>query len=85
MDSRAPRGGRRGFTLTELLTVIGLLAVLAALFLPVVGRVRATAASAAPRPVADDQNGALSRASPLSRAAASARPTSFSSTSDFPA
>jgi prepilin-type N-terminal cleavage/methylation domain-containing protein len=46
MDSRAPGGGRRGFTLTELLTVLGLLALLAALFLPVVGRVRATAAAA---------------------------------------
>jgi len=36
----------RGFTLTELLTVVGLIALIAALLLPVVGRVRATAAAA---------------------------------------
>lgn len=52
MDDRAsPRwhGGRchRGFTLTELLTVLGLVALLIALFLPIVGRVRTTAAAAA--------------------------------------
>ena len=48
MDGRAPGRCRRGgFTLTELLTVVGLVALLVALFLPVLSRVRATAASAA--------------------------------------
>lgn len=46
IEGRAPGGRTRGFTLTELLTVIGLIALLAALFLPVVGRVRAAASAA---------------------------------------
>jgi len=46
MVGRAPGGHRRGFTLTELITVVGLIALLVALFLPVVGRMRAAAASA---------------------------------------
>ena len=46
MEGRAPLPCQRGFTVVELLTVLGLVALLAALFLPVVARVRATAASA---------------------------------------
>ena len=46
MDGGAPGRCQRGFTLTELLTVIGLVALLVALFLPVLSRVRATASSA---------------------------------------
>lgn len=47
MEGRAPVWClRRGFTLVELLTIVGLAALLIALFLPVVGRVRVAAASA---------------------------------------
>ena len=46
MGARAPGRWSHGFTLTELLTVIGLVALLVALFFPVASRVRATAASA---------------------------------------
>jgi prepilin-type N-terminal cleavage/methylation domain-containing protein/prepilin-type processing-associated H-X9-DG protein len=46
MDGRAPGRCNRGFTLVELLTVVGLVALLVALFLPVAGRMRATARSA---------------------------------------
>ncbi len=48
---RLPRGRHArfaaGFTLTELLTVVGLVALIAALMLPVIGRVRTAAAAAA--------------------------------------
>ena len=47
MEGRAPARCQRGFTIVELLTVVGLIALLVALFLPVVGRVRTAAASAA--------------------------------------
>jgi prepilin-type N-terminal cleavage/methylation domain-containing protein/prepilin-type processing-associated H-X9-DG protein len=46
MDGRAPGGRSRGFTLTELITVLGLVALLVALFLPVVGRMRSAAGAA---------------------------------------
>ena len=43
----ATESRRRAFTLTELLIVVGLIALLAALLLPVVGRMRSTAAAVA--------------------------------------
>ena len=46
MDGPARQKCSRGFTLAELLTVFGLVAMLVALFLPVFGRVRAAAAAA---------------------------------------
>lgn len=46
MEGRAPSRCHRGFTVVELLTVIGLIVLLVALFLPVVSRVRTAAASA---------------------------------------
>ena len=47
MDGHAPAPCKPGFTLVELLTVLGLVALLVALFLPVIARARAAAASAA--------------------------------------
>jgi prepilin-type processing-associated H-X9-DG protein len=46
MVGRAPGGRGRGFTLTELITVVGLVALLVALFLPVAGRMRSAAGAA---------------------------------------
>jgi len=46
MDGLVPGRRGRGFTLAELLTVVGLIAMLVALFLPVLGRIRAAAAAA---------------------------------------
>jgi type II secretory pathway pseudopilin PulG len=46
MVGRAPGGRVRGFTLTELITVMGLAALLVALFLPVAGRMRSAAGAA---------------------------------------
>jgi len=46
MVGRAPGGRVRGFTLTELITVVGLVALLVALFLPVAGRMRSAAGAA---------------------------------------
>ena len=46
MEANPPAGGRRGFTITELMVVVGLISVLISLLIPVIAKVRMAANSA---------------------------------------